>query len=112
MDSIIKQIVNLVFIEKDTLWEPPCDAYSHDDLFVIEIEITNLDTKRLSINITDKKTITIIGAKHRDTSISSNYLRAERVFGSFKKQVELPCPVRFKSMKYTDGILKITLIKE
>ncbi|AEA34245.1 Hsp20/alpha crystallin family protein [Hippea maritima] len=112
MSQAIREIVRLLLIEKGPLWEPPCDIFEHKGVFTIELEITDLDTNKLSININDGKKITITGVKHKTIFKSSNYLRAERFFGSFKKQLDLPCSVRLKNIDYSDGILKITLIKE
>ncbi len=103
----------ILLLDQDSAFEPVCDVSEKDDKIIIDIEITDLDINNLSINILDGYKIEILGTKKKKSLHDAVYLRAERVFGSFKKKLELPCYIdRVKDIAYSDGILKITLVKK
>ncbi len=109
--STLSEILVLL-LDQDFTFEPLCDVSDIGSYIFVEMEITDLDVNRLSINIVGGSKIEILGSKKRKASKEAVYLRAERVFGFFKKRMELPCTVeRVKDISYKNGLLKITLVK-
>jgi len=109
--STITEILFFLLSHDYTL-EPQCDVSELGNYVYIEMEITDLDLNHLSINIIDGSKVEILGTKKRKASQEAIYLRAERVFGNFKKKMELPFRIeRVKDINYKNGLLKITLVK-
>ncbi len=109
--STISEIL-ILLLKQDSAFEPLCDVKDEGRHIFVELEITDLDLNRLSINIIDGFMVEIVGSKKRKAGKEAVYLRAERVFGAFRKRLELPCPIdRVKDVNYLNGILKITLEK-
>ncbi len=109
--STISEIL-ILLLHQDSAFEPLCDVKDGGQYIFIDLEITDLDLNRLSINIIDGFMVEIAGSKKRKAGKEAVYLRAERVFGAFRKRLELPCPIeRVKDINYINGILKITLKK-
>ncbi len=109
--SAVNEIL-IFLLNHDYTFEPLCDVSEQGGCVLIEMEIVNLDLNHLSVNITNESKIEISGTKRRSSTKEAVYLRAERVFGNFKKEMELPCKIkRVKEIEYKDGLLKITLIK-
>ncbi len=109
--STINEIL-IFLLNHDYAFEPLCDVSELGNCVFIEMEITNLDLNHLCINIVNESKIEISGTKRSKNLKEAVYLRAERVFGKFKKEMELPCKIeRVKDVEYKNGLLKITLIK-
>ncbi len=109
--STVNEIL-IFLLNHDYTFEPLCDVSEQGDCVLIEMEIINLDLNHLGIDIINESKIKISGTKRSKSSKEAVYLRAERVFGKFKKEMELPCKIkRVKDIEYKNGLLKITLIK-
>jgi len=107
LSSIIDIIEN-----SQQIWEPSCDIYEKDNFIVCELDIPGLDINTLSINIYNATTVVILGKKSSVNPKKAVYLRAERIFGQFKKTIEFNCCIKgTKTIEYAEGILKITFYK-
>ena len=92
---------------------PRMDIVEKDDAILIKAEVPGVDKKDINISVKDR-VLTIEGEKKNEVvDQNSNYYRTERVFGSFKRQFELPEEVETEKVdaKYENGILTIDLKK-
>ncbi len=107
------QIIELIDIslKNKEMFEPPCDMFEREDRLYVELELVGLDKDSLKVEINNNILI-MYGIKKKVSVGKANYIRAERIFGAFKKIVELPYSVKeIINIVYDKGILKITLSK-
>ncbi len=93
---------------------PRMDIVEKDDTILIKAEVPGVDKKDINISVQDR-VLTIEGEKKQESvDENSNYYRAERVYGAFKRQFELPEEVETEKVdaKYENGILTIDLKKK
>ena len=91
----------------------PMDIEEDSDKYTINIEIPGIDCKNISITIQDN-ILTIKGEKVSENKNSSkNYCIAERIQGSFSRNIKLTPYINTDSIKavYEKGVLIITLPK-
>lgn len=85
------------------------DMYEEAGKIHVEMEIPELDLDSLIV----ENYFTILqvsGFKKKKTKINATYLRAERIFGYFKKDIDMPFRVeRISRINYKNGILEIIL---
>ena len=111
--KIRHEIIELIdfVLNKNDVFEPLCDIFEKDGKLHIDLEIAGLDEENFKIEI-NGNILTIVGIKKRDLVKSAKYLRAERIFGSFRKIVEIPYLTKnIENVKYEKGILRITINK-
>jgi len=94
-------------------FSPNMEFTENDKNIVIKAEVPGVDKKDIKISIHDK--ILIIEGEKRKEKVEENsdYFRSERVFGSFKRQFELPENVDQDKVdaKYENGVLIVELKK-
>ncbi|WP_022670650.1 Hsp20/alpha crystallin family protein [Hippea alviniae] len=99
-----------ILIKQEYIWEPACDVSVINNKIIVELDIPNLDINSLSINIINGLKLEILGERKRLNREEGVYLLAERVFGKFKKTIDLPtASKRVQDINYEDGILKIVI---
>ena len=83
-----------------------------DETIVIRAEIPGIDVDDLDLQLTSEM-LTLSGEKRDEAGSENDRHYSERVFGSFQRQVQLPCPVDVERVdaKYDRGILNVTLWK-
>lgn len=94
-------------------WLPAVDIQETKKDVVVMIDVPAIDPEELSVSIVDDK-LTIKGERKReDETREETYYRAERVYGSFQRIVQLPVEVIGDKAKatYKDGVLKIVVPK-
>lgn len=99
------------FTEK---FSPRIDISETDDKIIIESEISGIKKDDLKITLQDN-IITIEGEKKKESEEKNkNYIRSERVFGSFKRCFTLPTEVDNDKVdaSFENGILKVELTKK
>lgn len=99
------------FAEK---FSPRIDISETEDKIIIESEISGIKKDDLKITLQDN-IITIEGEKKNVSEDNKkNYIRNERVFGSFKRCFTLPTEVDNDKVdaSFENGILKIELTKK
>jgi HSP20 family protein len=107
-----KAIIDLldIMVKCDTVWEPLCDVSFDAKYVFVEMDIPNLDSKTLSVTIINGKVLEVLGEMKKYKEKDTIYLLAERVFGKFRKRVELPFGLgSVEKIEYDDGVLEIML---
>ena len=90
-----------------------CDIYEENDEYHIEMDIPGYDKKDINIEVKDGY-LTIKASKEtEDKEESKNYIRRERVVGSFTKSFALGDVDTDKiDAKFENGILNVTIPKQ
>lgn len=91
----------------------PVDMYETDDALVVKATVPGLKPEELEVSITGDL-LTIKGEfKSEEKTEKRNYLRQERRFGAFCRQVGLPVGVNSDKAKATfeNGVLSLELPK-
>lgn len=95
-------------------WRPPVDIFESRDVFVLKLEIPEVEKESIDIKINDDE-LTIRGERKLEPGVEpENYHRMERGYGTFSRSFSLtktidPAKIR-ASVK--DGILRIELPKK
>jgi|YelNatPaOPRAMG01_1025707.scaffolds.fasta_scaffold05518_5 HSP20 family protein len=85
------------------------DIYEEGNKVHIELEIPDLQLDSLSID-TNNTSLIISGFKKKRVKSNVTYIRAERIFGYFKKYIDLPFHIKnAKEVNYNNGVLEIIL---
>ncbi len=91
----------------------PVDMYETDDALVVKATVPGLKPEEIEVTITGDL-LTIKGEfKSEEKTEKRNYLRQERRFGSFCRQVSLPAGVDSNKAKaaFENGVLTLDLPK-
>ena len=94
-------------------WAPAMDITENQDAFTVKAELPGMDPKEIDVQVTGD-VLTIRGERKQEKEEKKeNYIRTERVYGSFSRSVRLPSAVDAKGVeaKYTSGVLNIRLPK-
>ncbi len=106
----IIELIGLIIDNADVL-EPLCDIFEKEGKFYIDLEIAGLDEDNFKIDLYENS-ITIMGMKKKNSIHNARYVRAERIFGPFKKTVDLPEKIKdIDNVTYKKGILRIIVSK-
>lgn len=92
---------------------PRVDMYETDSEVVIKATVPGVKPEDLDITVTGN-VLTIKGeVKEEETEEGANFIRRERVFGSFRRDLTLPVDVRVDKAEATfeNGILTLRLPK-
>jgi len=93
---------------------PPLNAGSDDENFYVEAELPGLTIDSLDISLVDGRLLTIRGIRREDeTDMQRKWIRRERGYGAFQRQIELPGPVQEDQIEacFRQGVLLIKLPK-
>ncbi len=110
---VSKEIIELIgfLLSTSDVLEPLCDVFEKEGKFYIDLEIAGLDEDNFKIDVYENS-ITVIGIKKKNSIDNAKYVRAERIFGPFKKNVELPHKINnIEKVSYKKGILRIIVNK-
>ena len=90
-----------------------CDIYEENDEYHIEMDIPGYDKKDINIEVKDGY-LTIKASKEtEDKEETKNYIRRERVVGSFTKSFALgDVDTDRIDAKFENGILNVTIPKQ
>ncbi len=94
-------------------WAPPVDIYETENELVIKADLPDLENKDIDIRI-ESNLLTIRGERKFEKNVKEeNYLRVERVYGSFMRSFSLPNTVSSESMRaeYRNGVLTLHMTK-
>ena len=89
------------------------DVFDDDDKVVVRIEAPGLRREDFNIEL-QGDTLTVWGEKRSDREVSrGRYSVVQCAYGSFRRDVTLPVPVKADKTKatYRDGVLRIELAK-
>lgn len=93
---------------------PAIDIYETKDDVVIKAEIPGINKEDIKINIVDNSLI-IEGEKKQEKEVKDeNYYRVERRYGTFRRVIDIPVPVKTEEVEatYKDGVLEVKLPKK
>ena len=95
-------------------FSPRMDVTDNENSIIIKAEVPGVEKKDINISIKDN--VLAIEGEKKDEVVDekANYYRSERVFGTFKRQFQLPDEVEAEKVdaKYENGILTIDLKKK
>lgn len=92
---------------------PALELREDGDRVTVSVELPGVDRKDVSVTIHDG-VLTIAGERKQEKEVQEGeYVRTERYYGRFERQVGLTQPVVSDQIKaaYKDGVLTITLPK-
>ena len=95
-------------------WRPPVDIFESGDIFVLKLEIPEVDKGSIDIRINDDE-LTIRGERRLEPGIDAeSYHRMERGYGTFTRSFSLTKTIDSSKIKAAvkDGILRIELPKK
>jgi HSP20 family protein len=97
---------------KDSRKFPPVNLYETEAALVVRVEVPGIRIKELKRTVKGKS-LTLEGERRLELPRGATYVAQERQHGRFRCVVRLPHPVDAKKLKvkYTDGILTVTLAK-
>lgn len=94
-------------------WMPPVDIFEAGDVFVLKLEIPEVDKESIDIKLDDNE-LTITGERKLEPGTEGGqYLRMERGYGTFTRSFTLTQSVDAAGIKATikDGMLRVELKK-
>ena len=88
------------------------DIIEHDDDYVLNIELPDVDKKDIKVSLADSK-LTVSVTKEENNDEKGSYLLKERRYGSYSRSYYVGEDVKFKniSAKLNNGILTLTIQK-
>ena len=111
--TVSKEIIELIgfVLQTSEILEPLCDVFESEGKFYIDLEVAGLDLDNLKMEI-DNDSLLVFGIKKKNSINNAKYVRAERMFGPFKKHIDFPHPVKeIDNVEYKKGILRIIINK-
>ena len=121
LTSDMNAIVESLFGEDETSsnqngvsYTPRMDVFETEHQFELHLDLPGVNPDDIAIDLNDD-TVTIHGRRQRETvdSFEGDKRRFERVFGEFRRTVQLPKLVDKDAVEadYTDGVLTVTIPK-
>ena len=95
-------------------WTPPVDIFEAGDLFIIKLEIPEVDKESVDIRMEGDE-LTISGERRLEQGTEGEqYLRMERGYGTFTRSFSLTKTIDASEIKASikDGILRVELPKK
>ncbi len=95
-------------------WTPPVDIFEAGDMFIIKLEIPEVERESIDIT-TEGSELTITGERKIEQGTSAQqYLRMERGYGTFTRSFSLTQAIDASGIKASieDGILRVELPKK
>ncbi len=95
-------------------WTPPVDIFEAGDLFIIKLEIPEVDKESIDVRMEGDE-LTISGERRLEQGTEGEqYLRMERGYGTFTRSFSLTKTIDASEIKASikDGILRIELPKK
>jgi len=97
-----------------TSWYPAVDIFEMDNEIVLKADLPGVDQKDLEIKVEDDTLILQGEKKIEQKEEKENFLRAERIYGAFKRSFSLPQTVDKEKIKASlkNGVLTVLLPKK
>ena len=96
-----------------TPWAPAVDIYETENELVVKADLPGVNPQNLDIRV-ENNILTIRGERKFENKVNEdNYLRVERVYGSFSRSFSLANSVKTEAIKadYQNGVLTLSLPK-
>ena len=90
-------------------WAPPLDAFHRENELVVRTELPGVKPEDIDVHVEDR-TLVIRGERRLEEQIAEgNFVRAERVYGSFERSVLLPEGTDGSAVaaSYDNGVLEV-----
>ncbi len=100
-------------LDRSGLTTPAVDIYEEDDDIVVKAELPGMEKDGIAVELMDHM-LTIKGEKKKQEQVKEEkYYRAERLYGSFIRTLDLPKDVDGGKTRATfkDGVLEVTMPK-
>jgi HSP20 family protein len=97
----------------DMGWAPALDVYEDEDKVTVNLEAAGMKSEDFDLSLQDGA-LTISGERKVESEKrEGESFRSERVFGAFRRTVNLPSPVDASKVdaSYKDGVLTVVLPK-
>ncbi len=94
-------------------WIPAVDIYETPEMIVLKAELPGVTREDIDIQIRENA-LTLRGERRFAKDVQEeNYLRIERVYGTFQRSFTLPTTIRQEGIKavFKDGVLELMLPK-
>ena len=96
-----------------TTWAPRVDIYEEGENLVFECEAPGVEREDLDVSVENNR-LTIRGERREEREVESDdreYLRSERIYGTFQRTFALPENVDHEDIQaeYEDGVLKVSI---
>ena len=92
---------------------PDIDEYEDEKTFYVIVELPGMDEKDVDVSLKGR-TLTIRGEKKQEEERKEkDWYRRERMFGSFRRTIELPSDIDIEGIEasFDKGLLSMTLPK-
>ncbi|HEX2039075.1 MAG TPA: Hsp20/alpha crystallin family protein [Acidimicrobiales bacterium] len=93
------------------MWAPALEAFHTKDDFVVRLELPGIRPEEVDVQVTDN-VLVIRGERHfEDEAEEGSFLRRERSYGRFERQVLLPEGTEVDSIKahFDLGVLEVRI---
>ena len=90
-----------------------CDIYEKDNKYHIEMDVPGYDKKDINIEVKDGYLTVSASKEQEEKDEKKNYIRRERVYGSFSRSFALgDVDIENIDAKFDKGLLTITIPKQ
>ena len=92
---------------------PPLDVYESADGLCVEMEIPGVNPDDVKVEVIGRSLVITGMKKDAQVSTSLRYIRIERGFGKFTRELDIPERFNLEKIeaRFVDGILKIRITK-
>ena len=100
-------------VGSQTAFAPALELRENQESYQVSVELPGVDRKDVEVTLHDG-VLTISGERKQETEVKEGeYVRTERSYGRFQRQVALPQTVNTEAVKaaHKDGVLTVTLPK-
>ncbi len=109
LDRMAERILSTAVDAGQTARAMPIDLYRHGDRWILQCDLPGVDPGSIDVDV-DERVMTI-RAQRTTGSEDAEWLAAERVSGTFARQLTLGNAVDLENVtaSYTDGVLTLVL---
>lgn len=92
---------------------PPLDVYESADGLCVEVEIPGVNPDDVNVEVIGRSLVVTGMKKDAQTSKGVRYIRMERGFGKFSRELDIPERFNLDKIeaKFSDGVLKIRVAR-
>ena len=96
-----------------TTWAPAVDIYEAPNELVVKADLPDMNEKDIDIRV-ENNLLTVRGERKFEKNVTEdNYLRVERIYGSFSRSFSLPNTIDSEQIhaEYRNGVLAVRMPK-
>lgn len=96
------------------VWSPAVDIYDSKDSLLVRVDLPGLKKEDIDVAVHEDKLLLRGEKKAENEKKGKDFVRTERFYGSFYREIALPSAVDDAKVKaaYKDGVLELTLPKK